>query len=83
MPSTPDATSAPTHLEQDEDTAESERKDANSLLGMGIGVGAFGAASALLLGAVCPLCVVVAPALVGAGVYKRVRCKRRTKNDED
>ena len=51
-------------------------------MGMGVGVGVFGAASALLIGATCPLCVVVAPALVGAGVYKRIRSKRRKKDDD-
>lgn len=39
-----------------------------------MGIGAFGAAGALLLGAVCPICVVAAPALIGAGVYKRAAC---------
>lgn len=52
-----------------------ERAEANQLMGMGLGLGAFGAVSALTLGAACPLCVVVAPAMVGLGLYKRLRRK--------
>lgn len=52
-----------------------ERAEANQLMGMGLGLGAFGAVSALTLGATCPLCVVVAPAMVGLGLYKRLRHK--------
>lgn len=55
--------------------SDPERAEANQLMGMGVGLGAFGAVSALTLGAVCPLCVVVAPAMVGLGLYKRLRHK--------
>ena len=44
------------------------RKEGNQLLGLGLGVGAWGAASGVLLGAVCPVCVVAAPALVGVHI---------------
>jgi hypothetical protein len=47
------------------------------LIGMGLGVGAFGLVSATLLGATCPLCIVAAPTLVGAGLYERWRARRR------
>lgn len=52
----------------DEDT---QRKEANTCIGLGIGVGALGAAGAAVSSAVCPLCVVIAPALIGWGVFKR------------
>jgi hypothetical protein len=49
------------------------RTEANQLLGAGLGLGALGAVSAIALGATCPLCVVVAPAMLGMGIYKRLR----------
>lgn len=60
-------------------TGRHERAEGNELLGAGLGIGAFGVASGVLLGAVCPLCVVAAPALVGAGIYKRFAARRRAK----
>lgn len=44
----------------------------NDLLRAGLLVGAMGAGGALL-GAVCPLCVVLTPALVGAGAVQKLR----------
>lgn len=41
----------------------------------GLGVGAFGAGSLALIGATCPLCFVVAPAMVGVGLWKRRKAK--------
>jgi hypothetical protein len=71
------------HLEQhdqrddlEQRAIEETRSEGNTMVGMGLGLGAFGVASGALLGAVCPLCVVVAPALVGTGIYKRVCAKR-------
>jgi hypothetical protein len=55
-----------------------DKAEANSLITGGLGLGAFGAASAALFGAVCPICVVAAPALVGAGIYKRYCARDRT-----
>ena len=51
--------------------AEGERDQGTELIATGLGIGAFGAISAALLGAVCPICIVATPALVGAGLYKR------------
>lgn len=48
-----------------------ERAEGNRLMKSGVALGAVGAASAVLLGATCPFCVVGAPALVGWGAYKR------------
>lgn len=43
---------------------------------MGLGVGAFGAGSLALIGVSCPLCFVVAPAMVGVGMWKQRKAKR-------
>lgn len=55
---------------------DARRKEGNQLLGLGLGVGAWGAASGVLLGAVCPVCVVAAPALVGVGLLRRWQAGR-------
>jgi hypothetical protein len=55
---------------------DSVAKDANTLIAGGLGIGAFGLISAAIGGAVCPVCVVAAPALVGVGAYKRWRARR-------
>lgn len=55
---------------------EKEFQDANSLLALGTGLGALGAGTALLVGATCPLCAIVAPALIGVGVWKRMSASR-------
>jgi hypothetical protein len=60
------------------DEAGEERRDANAMIAGGVGVGALGAVLAALGGAVCPVCVVAAPALVGVGAFKRWRARRRT-----
>ncbi|MFW6054252.1 MAG: hypothetical protein ACOC9J_05510 [Persicimonas sp.] len=44
---------------------------------MGVGVGAFGAGSLALIGATCPLCFFVAPALVGVGLWKTRKVKQK------
>lgn len=51
----------------------------NELTFMGLGIGAFGIASTAILGATCPVCVVAAPALLGAGLYARWKSKRAEK----
>ena len=58
-------------------TTQEELKDANTILGAGLGVGALGAAGALIAGAVCPICIVATPVLVGGGLLKRRRAKRQ------
>jgi hypothetical protein len=54
-----------------------ERADARRFVGMGLGIGAVGALSAAAFGAVCPVCVVAAPALLAVGVAKHVKAKRK------
>jgi len=44
---------------------------------MGAGVGTVGTASTLLLGATCPVCIVMAPALIGMGLVKGYAAKRK------
>lgn len=39
----------------------------------GSAIGVASVASAVLLGATCPLCVVGVPALIGFGIYQRLR----------
>jgi hypothetical protein len=71
------ATDVKTEVEPGDGEPEREHKsEANQMIGAGVGIGAFGAVSALVLGATCPICVVAAPALIGAGVLKRLRSKR-------
>jgi uncharacterized membrane protein YebE (DUF533 family) len=61
-----------------ESTEENKRdtQDANTCMALGVGVGALGSAAAALSGAVCPLCIFVAPGLVGYGAYKRWRASQ-------
>lgn len=61
----------------DKSTCEAELRNANSCMAIGVGVGALGAGAAAIAGAVCPLCVIVAPALVGVGALKRYRLKNK------
>jgi hypothetical protein len=63
------------------ETEETQRKerlaDSRSYLGMGVTIGVVGVASAALIGATCPVCVVAAPALIGAGIFKRWQARRK------
>jgi len=60
-----------------------QRSEANTAILTGAGLGAWGAFSAAALGAVCPLCVVVAPALLGYGAYKHYDLRKRKAADDD
>jgi len=55
---------------------EEDERDAGGMLMTGAAIGVLGVVSAALGGAVCPVCVVAAPALIGIGAYKRWRAKR-------
>jgi integral membrane sensor domain MASE1 len=52
-------------------------RDSTRFLVMGLGIGAFGAFSALIGAAVCPVCVVATPVLLGAALWKRWQEWRR------
>lgn len=60
-----------------------DESQGNELVVTGVGVGAAGVVGAAVLGVTCPACVVVAPALVGAGLYKRWTARRRARLQED
>lgn len=66
---------SPAELLQDSRLA---RDQSTQWLAAGLGVGAIGALGAVA-GAVCPLCVVATPALLGAGVVRRVWAKHLEK----
>lgn len=60
-------------------TADGEEvRDASQLMAYGAAIGVIGLGGALISGAVCPVCVVAAPALLGAGIVKRLRARRVT-----
>lgn len=58
--------------EQKQQPVNDPRQDANSCIAFGASLGAVGTGAALLTGITCPLCVVLAPALIGYGVWKRM-----------
>ena len=62
-----------------EKTNEESRFVANNLLTAGVSAGAIGTAGALITGAVCPLCIIATPILVGAGLVKRLKLSRKEK----
>jgi uncharacterized membrane protein YebE (DUF533 family) len=59
--------------------SDKDKKDANICMALGAGVGVLGTASAALAGAVCPLCVFIAPGLVGYGAYRRWKSSDKKK----
>ena len=54
-----------------------DMKDADTCTLIGAGIGVLGIAGAFAAGAVCPVCVVAAPGLIGAGLIKRLRVMAR------
>ena len=62
--------------------AEELRREGNAYLRAGAGIGTIGIAGGLLLGSVCPVCIVATPALLGLSAYKRWQATRalRTNN---
>ena len=53
-----------------------ERTEANSCIALGAGVALLGASAAAVTGAVCPLCVLIAPGLIGYGSYKKWKANK-------
>jgi hypothetical protein len=53
------------------DETKPKRRESTELLVAGLGIGTLGAVSAIVGAAVCPICVVATPALLGVGLYKR------------
>jgi hypothetical protein len=60
---------------------EREIRDANAMLRAGAGIGAIGAFGLVAFGAVCPVCVVAAPVLLGVGAVRRWRGRRQRSPD--
>ena len=63
------------------DSADQLKKDGNVCFALGAGVGVMGVGSALLLGATCPLCVLIAPGAIGYGALKRWQASQLEKTD--
>jgi hypothetical protein len=59
--------------------SNTQRREANTCIALGAGIGALGAAGVMLSGAVCTACVVVAPGLVAIGAFKRWRIAKDSK----
>lgn len=57
----------------------SSESTANALLAAGGTAGAMGVAGAALTGALCPLCIVATPVLLGAGMVKKLWERRASK----
>jgi hypothetical protein len=55
---------------------EQQQKEGEGHIKFGAGVGAASALSLAIIGATCPLCYFVAPAMVGLGVVKRRQAKK-------
>lgn len=53
-----------------------DKRDANALMLGGVGVAAIGVLGAAIGGAVCPVCIVAAPAMLGLGAFRRLRAAR-------
>lgn len=62
---------------KDEETGTDRNAEANSLIASGAGIAAIGIAGAMVSGAVCPVCVVAAPALLGLGAVRKLRAAKR------
>lgn len=60
-----------------EQNRNAELRTANACIAFGASLGAVGTGTALLAGATCPLCVVLAPMLIGFGAWKRFTADRR------
>ena len=61
--------------------ANSEKAEANTCIALGAGVGVLGACAAMAAGALCPICVVVAPGLIGAGLIKRWKMQKNERKN--
>ena len=61
------------------DTCSPCEKGTNDLL-IGTGVGAYGTASFLATGALCPTCLIITPAFLALGAYKRMKFNKKQKD---
>lgn len=56
---------------------EKTQDNSTVMLGTGLGIGAYAGGTTVLLGYTCPLCVVAAPALIGVGLYQKLKKPKR------
>ena len=66
---------------------KSSKNDAHSEKGttellFGAGVGTYGTAAFLTTGFACPACMILTPALIGVGAYKRIKFNKSKQNCE-
>ncbi len=66
-------------MDKKEKQIDEDRANANNLLAAGASAGAIGTAGVLLTGAICPLCIIATPLLLGFGLAKRMNAKRKQK----
>lgn len=59
------------------------KNSGNAYIGLGCGIGAFGIGSAIVTGATCPLCFLVAPALFAMGVYEKKKSTITASSEKD
>ena len=78
-----DAMTQSSEVQNNHQEARQELRDAGSCLAMGAGVGAVGTISAVLIGATCPICVIMAPALIGMGLVKGYAARKKLKSGSD
>jgi hypothetical protein len=62
---------------------EEQLEEGKRHIKFGAGIGAFGAASLAIIGTTCPLCFVAAPALVGVGLWKSRKAKKKLDDREE
>lgn len=65
------------------DRKKEDNNEANAMLAGGATVAAIGIAGAIVSGAVCPVCVVAAPVLLGIGAARKIRAARRRSGAKD
>ncbi len=64
-------------MDKNEKQINEDCANANNLLAAGASAGAIGTAGVLITGAVCPLCIIATPLLLGVGLVKRLNAKRK------
>jgi len=64
-------------MDKKEKQIDEDCANANNLLAAGASAGAIGTVGMLMTGAVCPLCIIATPLLLGVGLLKRMNAKRK------
>lgn len=63
-------------------TSKEDITESNMALGAGAGIGAYGAWT-FSAGALCPVCVIAVPALIGMGLWGRHKAKKKQKQEKN